>query len=130
MKGYGEMLREFDSGGAHYSQGLIEVDLFALEDVKVRVNDPPGDVLVHLRSSDYLRRYKIYIAHAQEWRQQFQKLESVDLRYDNQIIVNPDMERADKKTPLNPTMAKVAAAAGVKPTALLPRVGPNAGRGP
>jgi cell division protein FtsQ len=114
-----------DSGGAHYSQDLSEVDLSDLEDVKVRVNDPAGDVLVHLGSSDYLRRYKIYIAHAQEWRQQFQKLESVDLRYDNQIIVNPDMERAAKQTPLNPSMAKVAAAAGVKPTALLTRVGPN-----
>jgi cell division protein FtsQ len=125
MKAYGEMLRELDSGGAHYSQDLSEVDLSDLEDVKVRVNDPAGDVLVHLGSSDYLRRYKIYIAHAQEWRQQFQKLESVDLRYDNQIIVNPDMERAAKQTPLNPSMAKVAAAAGVKPTALLTRVGPN-----
>jgi hypothetical protein len=30
------------------------------------------------------------MAHLQEWRQQFQKLESVDLRYDRQIIVNPD----------------------------------------
>jgi cell division protein FtsQ len=82
-------------------------------------------VLVHLGSSDYLRRYKIYISHAQEWRQQFQKLESVDLRYDNQIIVNPDMERVTKLSPLNPTMAKAAAAAGVKPAALFSRAGPN-----
>jgi hypothetical protein len=42
--------------------------------VKVRVNDAAGDVLVHLGSSDYLRRYKIYVSHAQAWRQQFQKL--------------------------------------------------------
>jgi cell division protein FtsQ len=125
MKAYGEMVRELDSGGAHYSQDLSEVDLSDLEDVKVRVNDPAGDVLVHLGSSDYLRRYKVYIAHAQEWRQQFQKLESVDLRYDNQIIVNPDMERTAKQSPLNPSMAKAAAAAGVKPAALLTRVGPN-----
>jgi cell division protein FtsQ len=126
MKAYGEMVRELDSGGARYSQELSEVDLSDLEDVKVRVNDPAGDVLVHLGSSDYLPRYKIYIAHAQGWRQQFQKLESVDLRYDNQIIVNPDMERAARQAPLNPNMAKAAAAAaGVKPAALLTRVGPN-----
>src|SRR5580704_5504774 len=85
MKAYAEMVSELDSGGAHYSQDLSEVDLSDLEDVKVRVNDPAGDVLVHLGSSDYLRRYKIYVAHAQGWRQQFQKLESVNLRYDNQI---------------------------------------------
>jgi cell division protein FtsQ len=125
MKTYSEMLAELDSGGARYSQDLSEVDLTDLEDVKVRVNDAAGDVLLHLGSSDYLRRYKIYVTHAQGWRQQFQKLESVDLRYDNQIIVNPDMERAAKLVPLKPGMAKAAAAAGVKPASLLTRVGPN-----
>ena len=125
MKTYGEMVRELDSGGAHYSQELSEVDLSDLEDVKVRVNDPAGDVLVHLGSSDYLRRYKIYVTHAQGWRQQFQKLESVDLRYDNQIIVNPDMERIAKSVPLSPAAARAAVAAGVKPVSLLTRIGPN-----
>src|SRR5271166_2693359 len=125
MKAYSEMVRELDSAGARYSQDLSEVDLSDLEDVKVRVNDPAGDVLVHLGSSDYLRRYKIYVSHAQGWRQQFQRLESVDLRYDKQIIVNPDIEQPAKRTPLTPTMAKAAAAAGVKPVSLLTRVGPN-----
>jgi cell division protein FtsQ len=122
MKAYREMVRELDSGGARYSQDLSEVDLSDLEDVKVRVNDPAGDVLVHLGSSDYLRRYKIFVSHAQAWRQQFQKLESVDLRYDNQIIVNPDME---KPAPMKSATAKAAAAAGVKPVSLLTRMGAN-----
>jgi cell division protein FtsQ len=122
MKAYSEMVRELDSGGARYSQDLSEVDLSDLEDVKVRVNDPAGDVLVHLGSSDYLRRYKIFVSHAQGWRQQFQKLESVDLRYDNQIIVNPDMA---KPAASRLSAAKAAAAAGVKPVSLLTRVGPN-----
>ena len=74
MKAYAQMVRELDAGGARYSQGLSEVDLTDLEDLKVRVNDPAGDVLVHLGSSDYLRRFKIYVSHAQGWRQQFQCL--------------------------------------------------------
>ena len=125
MKTYAEMVRDLDSGGARYSQDLSEVDLSDLEDVKVRVNDPAGDVLVHLGSTDYLRRYKIYVTHAQGWRQQFQKLESVDLRYDNQIIVNPDMQRAAKTAPLTPMAAKAAAAAGVKPAALITHLPPH-----
>jgi cell division protein FtsQ len=126
MKAYGEMVRELDSSGARYSQDLSEVDLTDLEDVKVRVNDPSGDVLVHLGSSDYLRRYKIYVTHAQGWRQQFQRLESVDLRYDNQIVVNPDMQSAAKPAAaLSPAAAKAAAAAGVKPAALVTRMGPH-----
>ena len=92
MKAYNELVQDLDSGGARYSQDLSEVDLTDLENLKVRVNDPAGDVLVELGSSDYLKRYKTYVSHVQEWRQQFQKLESVNLRYDNQVIVNPDME--------------------------------------
>jgi len=125
MKAYVEMVRELDSGGARYSQDLSEVDLSDLEDVKVRVNDPQGDVLVHLGSSDYLSRYKIYVSHAQGWRQQFQKLESVDLRYDNQIIVNPDVPQTAKPAALSPAAAKAAVAAGVKPAALITRLPPH-----
>src|ERR1700675_3520561 len=125
MKVYGEMVSELDGGGARYSQDLSEVDLADLEDVKVRVNDPAGDVLVHLGSSDYLRRYKIYVTHAQAWPQPFLRLDSVDLRYDNQIIVNPDMERTAKVAALTPSAARTAAAAGVKRAALLTRIGPN-----
>jgi cell division protein FtsQ len=124
-KAYAEMVRELDAGGARYSQDLSEVDLSDLEDVKVRVNDAAGDVLVHLGSSDYLRRYKIYVTHAQGWRQQFQKLESVDLRYDNQIIVNPEIQRPAKQAALSPVAVKAAAAAGVKPAALITRLPPD-----
>ena len=61
MKAYNELVQELDSGGAHYSQDLSEVDLSDLENLKVRVNDPAGDVLVELGSSDYLKRYKTYV---------------------------------------------------------------------
>jgi cell division protein FtsQ len=125
MKIYNELARELDSGGAHYSQDLSEVDLSDLEDVKVRVNDPSGEVLVHLGASDFLRRYKIYVSHAREWRQQFDKLESVDLRYENQIIVNPDLEGTTKRAALSPAAAKTAIAAGVKPAALISKFGPH-----
>jgi len=125
MKAYDALVRDLDSGGARYSQDLSEVDLSELDDLKVRVNDPAGDVLVHLGSSDYLKRYRIYVGHVQEWRQQFQKLESVNLRYDNQVIVNPDMEGAPKQAQLTLAAAKAAAAAGVKPAALVTRVGPH-----
>jgi cell division protein FtsQ len=90
MQMYSALMGELDSEGAHYSQDLSEVDLSDPEDAKVVVADPGGAVLIHLGSSDFLRRYKTYLAHLQEWRQQFQKVESVDLRYERQIIVNPD----------------------------------------
>jgi len=124
MRAYNDLVRELDSGGARYSQDLSEVDLSDLEDLKVRVNDPAGDVLLELGSSDYLKRYNIYVSHVQEWRQQFQKLESVNLRYDNQVIVNPDLEAHAKPAPVTSLTLKAPRAAAVKPAALMTRLGP------
>jgi cell division protein FtsQ len=125
MKAYNDLVRDLDASGARYSQDLSEVDLSDLENLKVRVNDPAGDVQVELGSSDYLKRYKTYVTHVREWRQQFQKLESVNLRYDNQVIVNPDMEGKPKQAALSASAAKAAAAAGVKAAALLTRLNPH-----
>jgi cell division protein FtsQ len=126
MKAYNALIWELDSEGAHYSQDVSEVDLSDLEDLKVRVNDPAGDVLVELGSSDYLKRYKVYVSHVREWRQQFQKLESVNLRYDNQVIVNPEMEGKPKLPALSAAAAKSAVAAGVKPAALVMKLDTHA----
>jgi len=116
---YNELIRDLDSSGGHYSGDLSEIDLSDPEDVKVLANDPDGEVLVHLGSSNYLDRFKIYIAHLREWRQQFPKLESVDLRYDRQIIVNPDLGPGTRQPPISAAAARAAISAGVKPAALV-----------
>ena len=119
MKNYNELVRELDAGGASYSRELSEVDLTDPEDVKVVAADANGEVLVHLGSGNYLQRYKTYVTHVQQWRQQFDKLESVDLRYDGQIIVNPDLEGIRRPAVLTPAAAKAAMSAGVKPAAIV-----------
>jgi cell division protein FtsQ len=78
------------AGGANYVKQLSEVDLSDPEDVKVTANDAGGTMVVHLGKEDFLPRYKLYVAHIAEWRQQFQNVQSVDLRYEGQVIVNPD----------------------------------------
>jgi cell division protein FtsQ len=119
MKIYDDLVSQLDAGGAHYSQDLSEADLSDAEDVKVLPSDPQGEVLVHLGSGNYLERYKIYVSHVREWRQQFDKLESVDLRYDRQIIVNPDLQGTAQQPPISKLSAKAALAAGMKPAALI-----------
>lgn len=119
MKSYNDLIQQLDSGGAHYSQEISEVDLTDVEDVKVVTADPNGDVLVHLGSSNYLQRYRVYVTHVQAWRAQFDKLDSVDLRYDGQIIVNPDLQGMTREPVLTPAAAKAALAAGVKNAAIV-----------
>jgi len=113
MKIYKDVVSQLDSGGARYSQDLSEIDLSDPDDVKVLVNHSAGEVLVHLGSSNYLERYKIYVTHVQDWQQQFEKLESVDLRYERQIVVNPDLQGPMKQPPLSSEAAKKAMAAGL-----------------
>jgi len=104
MKTYMELTKELDADGSRSSQDLSEVDLSDPDDAKVTVSDPQGQVLVHLGSSNFSERFKIYKGHVQEWRQQFQHLESVDLRYDRQVIVNPDAAK-DAPPPPKPVAA-------------------------
>ncbi len=106
----------------NYVKQLSEVDLSDPENVKVTANDPGGTMVVHLGAQDFLPRYKLYVTHIAEWRQQFQNVQSVDLRYEGQVVVNPDKPAAaekpsplmntdntDRKKPvLKPVSAKVA----------------------
>jgi cell division protein FtsQ len=119
MKNYNELVRQLDAGGTRNSQALSEVDLSDTEDAKMVVSDPNGEVLVHLGSGNYLQRYQTYVANIQKWREKYQKLESVDLRYEGQIIVNPDLEGMPYQPALTQAAAKAAMAAGVKQAALV-----------
>src|SRR5260370_11142500 len=89
MKIYNRLTRELDDGG--YTRQVSEVDLSDPEDVKATVNDAGGTVMIHLGASDFLERYKLFAAHIDEWRHQFHKVQSVDLRFEGQIVVNPDI---------------------------------------
>ncbi len=87
------------NGSANYVKQLSEVDLSDPENVKVTANDPGGTMVVHLGAQDFLPRYKLYVTHIAEWRQQFQNVQSVDLRYEGQVVVNPD-KTAEANPPL------------------------------
>lgn len=106
MKTFMELTKELDADGSHSSQDLSEVDLGDPDDVKVSVSDPQGQVLVHLGSEKFAERFTLYRGHLQEWRQHFPALTSVDLRYDRQVIVNPDgAKEAQPSTPAKPISA-------------------------
>jgi hypothetical protein len=50
----------------------------------------------------------VFLSNVQKWEQERGKLESVDLRYGREVILNPDMHAAPPKPP--PEAAKAAAA--------------------
>ncbi len=123
MNIYSRLISELDSGGARYSKDLSEVDLSDPEDVKVVADDDNGEVLVHLGTSDFASHFQVYKSHVREWRRQFQQLDSVDLRYDGQVIVNPDSGEVRRNTEVRPAPQKPVLAAAVvrKPLAAAAR---------
>lgn len=87
MKVFQEFTNALDATGERVSTKLSEVDLSNPEDVKALIPDRGADVLVHFGNSDYLDRYRKYEAHLAEWRAQYPKLSSVDMRYERQVVL-------------------------------------------
>ena len=90
MKMYVRLIRELDANGAHYSRDISDVDLSDPDDVKATVTDPHGAVLVHLGTENFLERFQRYVAHVQEWRTQFPNMKSVSLRFEHQVVIDPE----------------------------------------
>jgi len=133
MKIYNRLVSELGSGesassGPNYVRQLSEVDLSDPENVKVTANDPGGTMVVHLGKEDFLPRYKLYVAHIAEWRQQFQNVQSVDLRYEGQVVVNPDQSPKSPGSPSSPKSEKQKAAV-LKPVSAKAAVKKPAHRG-
>ncbi|HUD21480.1 MAG TPA: FtsQ-type POTRA domain-containing protein [Acidobacteriaceae bacterium] len=93
MKIYLGFVAALDAGGENISHRLSEVDVSNPEDVKAILPDPASDasgatdILVHFGDGKYLQRYRQYEQHLAEWRAQYPKLASVDLRYERQVVL-------------------------------------------
>ena len=135
MKLYTDFLADLDAGGESISKKVSEVDLSNPDDVRALVpdaNSQNANVLIHFGDDRFLERYHHYQEHLAEWRTQCPKLASVDMRYDQQVVLDPCAPAADSGTISSATNAgggisapKSAstrpAAAPVKPRAVAPR---------
>jgi len=90
MKIYLGFVGALDAAGEKISQRLSEVDVSNPEDVKAILPDGGAggaDLLVHFGDSRFLERYRQYRDHLAEWRAQYPKLQSVDMRYERQVVL-------------------------------------------
>jgi cell division protein FtsQ len=84
---YLRMMSGLDAGGQHNSEQISEIDLTDPEDARVTMPEPGADILAHFGEDNFLERYQRYQAHIAEWRQQYPNLVAVDLRYEQQIVL-------------------------------------------
>ncbi|MGA8090563.1 MAG: FtsQ-type POTRA domain-containing protein [Terracidiphilus sp.] len=87
MEVYQRLVSELDSNGQHLSDQISEIDLSDPEDARVLMPAQGTDILAHFGSDHFLERFQRYKAHIAEWRQQYPKLAEVDLRYEQQVVL-------------------------------------------
>jgi cell division protein FtsQ len=109
---YGRLMAELDANNQHYSQQISEIDLTDPEDARVLMPEQGEDILAHFGEDRFLERYQRYKAHIAEWRQQYPKLAAVDLRYDQQVV----LEMASGVTAAQPAAGPDANAGAAKPS--------------
>ena len=85
MAVYQRLLADLDASGQKLSTQISEVDLTDPEDARVIMQD--DTTLLHFGQDQFLERYQRYKAHIAEWRQQYPRLAAVDLRYDQQVVL-------------------------------------------
>ncbi len=87
MEIYKRFMAELDSSNEHLTRNLSEVDVSNPEDVKAVVTTGGSDILVHFGDEEFLNRYREFQEHVAEWKTQYPKLASADMRYEGQIVL-------------------------------------------
>jgi cell division protein FtsQ len=87
MAVYLRLMAELDADGKHNSEQISEIDLTDPEDARVLMPEQGADILAHFGEDHFLERYQRYQAHIAEWRQQYPHLAGVDLRYEQQVVL-------------------------------------------
>jgi cell division protein FtsQ len=112
---YLRLMSELDSNGQHLSDQISEIDLTDPEDARVSMPEQGTDVLAHFGQDHFLERYLRYKAHIAEWRQQYPKLSAVDLRYEQQVVLEMDRGQANAQPVISAANATPVATKAIEP---------------
>jgi cell division protein FtsQ len=99
MKIFERFTSELDGSGEKISQELSEVDLENPEDVQALIPDHSTEILVHFGEDNFLERYQRFKEHLPEWRTLYPKLSSVDMRYEQQVVLQMPPGSSAQATP-------------------------------
>jgi cell division protein FtsQ len=116
MEVYQRLVSELDSNGQHLSDQVSEIDLHDPEDARVLMPEQGTDILAHFGEDHFLERFQRYKAHIAEWRQQYPKLAEVDLRYDQQVVLQMTDGAHSSPTPMSKLQEPSTAMESPKPS--------------
>lgn len=100
MKLYVQFLKEVELARPGSTEHVSEVDLADATDVRATLAGLPdlGDptaggqssVLVHFGTAGFLDKFRVFQENIGQWRTAAGRVESVDLRFERQVVVNPE----------------------------------------
>jgi cell division protein FtsQ len=115
MNLYVQFMKEIESAQPGADDHISEVDLSDAADLRVTltglgsapVNAPA--ILVHFGDSDFANRYHLLAENIDQWRAGAGSVDSVDLRFARQVVVNPETKTlAARVTQSAPAGARTA----------------------
>ena len=95
MQLYQEFMKDIELARGGASQNVSEVDLSLPKDVRVVLTGLASAtdsqaVTVHFGSSDFSGKYKMLVDNFAQWQAHTGRVQSIDLQYARQVVVNPD----------------------------------------
>jgi len=110
MQLFSGFLQQIESVGPNAANRISEVNLSDLGDVRATVTGLGGNaasaqdaapILVHFGGGDFASKYQTLVQDIGQWRAKAGSVESVDLRFNGEAVVNPDAPPAGVVAPAN-----------------------------
>jgi cell division protein FtsQ len=95
MQTYEEFMKDIDLVRAASSDRVSEIDLSNPKDLRVvmaglaSANDAQA-VTIHFGSGEFTGKYKMLVDNFSQWQANAGRVQSIDLQYSRQVVVNPD----------------------------------------
>jgi len=91
MQNFAEFLNEIETVRPNADDQVSEADLSDAQDIRASMVGLGADpVLVHFGDSDFANRYRLLVENIDQWRTTAGRVDSVDLRFARQVVVNPE----------------------------------------
>ena len=99
MKLFVQFMKEIEQGQPGADDRISEVDLSDAADVRATLtglgsggaaSGNASPILVHFGDSDFANRYHLLAENVDQWRASAGRVDSVDLRFARQVVVNPE----------------------------------------
>jgi|CZKC01.1.fsa_nt_gi cell division protein FtsQ len=113
---YTELLRDLTQVQSGAADHVSEVDLSDASDVRATLAglgqmgitglDDQGPLLVHFGNKDFDTKFRVLVENIAQWRATAGRVDSVDLRFSKQVVVNPESRVVAVKAPVVPTGAQ------------------------